>query len=315
MFFKNANFFRVNGGLTLTSDEVDALLSKRCFQPCGAVEWFRSGWISPVAHATGNYLHVVDGQWILALQTEEKILPASVISRKTSERAAEIEKQQGYKPGRKAMRELKDLITEELLPKAFTRFRTVYAWINPKTGVVVVDSSSETKAEELITVLIETLGNVPFSKLITNVNPGIAMMTCLHENEAPAGFTVDRDCELKTETDEGASSVRFSHHALDGDDVRVHITNGKMPTKLGLTWNDKVSFVMTENLALKKISFVNLAESNAETAEEAFDADISIMTGEMTGLIVDLVDWLGGEFVGESEVNSKAETEALATAL
>ena len=70
-----------------------------------------------------------------------------------------------------------------------------------------------------------------------------------------------------------------------------------MPTRLALTWNDHVSFVLTEGLQLKKVAVLDvvLDAANPGDSEDSFDTDVAIITGELQGLIADLLDALGGE--------------------
>lgn len=91
--------------------------------------------------------------------------------------------------------------------------------------------------------------------------------------------------------------VRYARHPLDIDEVRAHLTSGKMPTRLALSWNERVAFTLTEGFAIKKISFLDLAfEGRPEASgDEAFDADAALATGELGRLIPALIEGLGGE--------------------
>jgi len=110
---------------------------------------------------------------------------------------------------------------------------------------------------------------------------------------------VDRECELKA-ADESKAVVRYTRHALDTDEVTQHIAMGKMPTRLALTWGDRVSFVLTEGLQIKKVAFLDTvfeaaASSPGDGKDDNFDADVTIATGELGKLIPDLLEALGGE--------------------
>ena len=79
--------------------------------------------------------------------------------------------------------------------------------------------------------------------------------------------------------------------------MRLHIGQGKLPTQLALDWNGRVSFVLTEGMQLKKITFLDGVLENPSNGEQdgGFDADIAISTGELSALVDDLVRALGGE--------------------
>jgi recombination associated protein RdgC len=106
---------------------------------------------------------------------------------------------------------------------------------------------------------------------------------------------VDRECELKA-ADESKAVVRYTRHALDTDEVKQHIEGGKMPTRLALTWNDRVSLVLTEGMQLKKLGFLDVVFEGASTGkDDGFDADVAIATGELQKLLPAMLEALGGE--------------------
>jgi recombination associated protein RdgC len=121
------------------------------------------------------------------------------------------------------------------------------------------------------------------------------MAEWLVSQEAPAGFSVDRECELKA-ADESKAVVRYARHRLDTDEVKQHVIDGKMPTRLALTWNERVSFMLTEGLQLKKLAFLDVVfEGTNNTKDDNFDADVAIATGELCKLLPDVLEALGGE--------------------
>jgi len=123
----------------------------------------------------------------------------------------------------------------------------------------------------------------------------------LSSREAPVGFTVDRDCELKTPDDQ-KSTVRYSRHTLEIDEVAQHIATGKVPTQLALTWNDRVSFVLTETAQVKKLKLLDVVLDGVQEGgkdDDGFDTDAAILTGELTAMLPDLIEALGGE-IGET---------------
>jgi len=142
--------------------------------------------------------------------------------------------------------------------------------------------------------------------LHTKISPQTAMADWLAGGDAPAGFTIDRDCELKAVGEEKAA-VRYVRHPLDGNEIeaeiKAHLASGKLPTKLALTWDERISFVLGEKLEVKRLGFLDLlkdeAEKSAEHADEQFDADFALMTGEFARFLPQLVDALGGEVVEE----------------
>jgi recombination associated protein RdgC len=302
MWFKNLQLYRLPTPWNIDLAKFDELLGRGPFNRCASNEPMSRGWVAP--RRDGSLVFSLGGQWLIALSVEQRLLPSSVVNDEVKERAEALEAQQGYAPGRKQMKELRERITEELMPRAFTRRRTTMVWIDPKNGWFCVDASSPGKAEEVIEHLRNCLDEFPLSMLHTQVSPTSAMADWLAGGDAPAGFTIDRDCELKAAGEEKAA-VRYVRHPLDGEEIageiKAHLASGKLPTKLALTWDDRISFVLSEKLEIKRLAFLDLlkeqAEKTAEHADEQFDADFMLMTGELARFLPQMVEALGGEIV------------------
>ena len=235
------------------------------------------------------------GPWLLKLKVETRALPASVVNRKAEERVAQIEANTGRKPGKKETRDLKDDIRLELMPMAFTKQASVSIWLDREAQLLVIDAASQTRADEVVTLLVQALPGFAARLINTKVSPVAAMAEWLVSQEAPAGFSVDRECELKA-ADESKAVVRYARHRLDMEEVKQHIAEGKMPTRLAMTWDDRVSFMLTEGLQLKKLAFLDVVfEGASKTKDDNFDADVALATGELGKLLPDVLEALGGE--------------------
>jgi recombination associated protein RdgC len=294
MWFRNLQLFRLPSGLDISPAALEAQLRTRPLHPCGSQDMESRGWVSPRGDDT--LLRTAGGQWLIALGVESRLLPAAVVRQEADERAEELAERQGYKLGRKQMRELCEQVTQEFLPRAFTRRRRVYAWIDPAGGWLGIDASSQAKAEDVLEHLRKTLDHFPLALLRTARSPASAMTDWL-AGETPTNFTIDQDCELRSVSEE-KSTVRYAHHPLDGGEIKDHLSAGKMPTKLALTFDDRVSFVLTDKLELKRLDFLDVVRdevSNEDDAEALFDAEFALMTGELARLIPALVEALGGE--------------------
>lgn len=300
MWFKNLQLYRLPTHWAMTSEQLEAALAAQAFAPCTSLDLQSQGWVSP--RDNGMLVHGVNRQLLLALGTEKKLLPATVINQVVKARAVEIEEQQGFKPGRKQLRELKEQVTDELLPRAFSIRSTTRVWIDPVNGWLAVDAASAARADDVLKLLLKSVDRLPLDTLRTVHSPVAAMTDWLAADEAPGGFTVDQDTELRAGGDSKAT-VRYVRHTIEADDVRRHIAAGKQCTRLAMTWADRISFVLTESLTLKRIAPLDVLKENAETSsrndDERFDADMLLMTGELSRLLADLVQALGGELRDE----------------
>lgn len=296
--FKNLTVYRMGPDWTATAAEIEAELDKARFVECGATQQKSMGWVEPRGEAHAPLVEVVDGQILLKLMTEQRVVPGSVIKKRTEEIAAKIEEQTGRKPGKKQVKDLKEQALHELLPMAFTKQSTTRIWIAPKERLLMLDAGSQAKADEVVTLLAQSFQGLSMSLIQTAMSPAAAMTHWLGTGEPPYQFTIDRECELKS-TDEMKSVVRYARHNLDTDEVKQHIVSGKVPTRVAMTWRDRVSFILTEALQLKKVTFLDVVFEGAVSVEkgETFDADAAIATGELIQLLPDLVEALGGEQV------------------
>jgi recombination associated protein RdgC len=299
--FKNLMIYRMTAGWPEVVATLEDALEDARFTECGASQEKSVGWVEPRGHEHGALVEVVGGQWLMKLMIEVKVIPASVVKRKVQDQLDHIEATTGRKPGKKERRDISEDARLALLPVAFTKQASVQVWVDPTAGVLVTDAGSQGKADEVMTWLIKAVNGLVAQLINTQTSPSAAMALWLSTKEGPPDFTVDRECELKA-ADESRAVVRYTRHALDTDEVSQHIAMGKVPTRLALTWSDRVSFVLTDTLQLKKVSFLETVFEGAssapgDTQEDNFDADVAIATGELRKLIPDLLEALGGEVV------------------
>ncbi|MES2076494.1 MULTISPECIES: recombination-associated protein RdgC [Rugamonas] len=295
MWFKNLQIYRLPAPWAYTPEQLEAALAPHSFVPASSNELLRQGWDSP--RGNGTLVHVVNKQMLILLGTEKKLLPATVINQVAKARAADMEEAQGFAPGKKAMKELKERVADELLPRAFSIRSNVWTWIDPVNGWLVVDAASPAKADEVIKLLLKAVDKLPLESLRVQRSPVGVMTEWLQADESPAGFTVDMDTELRA-TGESKAAVRYVRHTLEPEEVRRHIAAGKQCTRLAMTWDGKISFVLTESLAIKGIKpldVISEKESSTKNDDERFDGDMMLMTGELSKLMADVVEALGGE--------------------
>jgi len=294
MFFKNLQIYRLPAPWAMTAAVLDQALAPQQFTPATSMDLVRQGWAAPRG-ADQPLVHAVGGQFLLQLKTEKKLLPSTVINQVAAARALEMEEAQGFAPGKKAMKELKERVTDELLPRAFAILSTTAVWIDPVNGWLVVDAASPAKADEVVKLLLKSVDQLPLESLRVQRSPVGAMTEWLQADESPAGFTVDQDAIMRA-TGESKAQVAYKRHTLEADDIRRHIAAGKQCTRLAMTWSDKISFVLDESLAIKSVKPLEIIkESAVRNDDERFDSDFALMAGELAKLLVDLVEALGGE--------------------
>lgn len=296
MWFKNLVVYRLPADWSVSAAELEETLSRRPLRPCGPFDLSSNGWVAP--GSSGRLLHTVNQQHLIALGVDQKLLPSSIIRQVAQERAAVQAVEQGFPVGRRQMRDIRMRVTEELRARALTRRRITRAWIDPENGWFIVDAAGAARAEELVDTLRDTLGSLAITFLDTTRSPQQSMSAWLMHGDAPDRFSLDHDLELQT-ADATKATVRYTRHALDPREIQAHMKAGKHPMRLGLTWRDRISFVLTDKLVVKRVEFLEMVKEQSGDedvdAAEQFDIDFAVMAGELAKLLEELAEALGGQ--------------------
>ncbi|ORE89097.1 exonuclease RdgC [Oceanococcus atlanticus] len=299
MWFKNLCLFRLEKPWSITPAALEEQLARKPLLPCTGQAALSRGWVAP-KDDDGALVEALLPHLMIAHGSEEKLLPASVINEEAKDKAREFEAQRGYKPGRKQMRDIKDEITMTLLPRAFVRRKRVRAWIDCEQGWLIVDTSTAAAAENLIEHLRATVEDLPPVKLVEpNMALAVTMTEWLAKNAAPGAFLIEDECELNG-SEETKSTVRYLRHPLNTEEIRKHITSGKRVSKLGMSWGDKLSFVLNDTLQIKKLKFLDMdrddgAEGSDVDEEQRFEIDFTLMSNELRMMLGELCAIIGAE--------------------
>ena len=256
------------------------------FAPCEPSRREAIGFVPPRGHAHGLLTEPIGKSLILKVMHEARVLPSDAVNRATAQAAELISQQTGRRPGRKQLREIKEEVVLTLLPKALTRRSTATVWIDTAAKRIVIGASGK-KLDTILTMLVWAVEGFTISPLVTESNPTTLMANYLL-NGTYAHFSVGREVELKS-CDESKAIVRYNRHTLDIPEVQNHLRQGKVPTKLALTWRDRVSFTLTDSLQLRKITLLDVTHQGSVAEDDQFDADAALFTGEVSHLIDDLI--------------------------
>lgn len=299
MWFKNLTLFRLVEPLGLTAEALAARLDQRAFQPCPSFQPRSAGWTPPLGRKARDRLHAVAGRWLMCLRTEEKLLPPIVVNQALAERIALIEDEQRRPVRRREKLELRDQLVQELLPRALTRSRFGYAYLDVASGWLVVDSASPHGVEEITGTLRDTIDALSIAPPRVQQSVSATMTHWLIEGQAPGEFMLGDNCELR-EGGEAGGVVRCRGQDLTGDEIRAHLAAGKQVTQLGLIWNERLAFVLDERLILRRLQFLevvreSLQDDATDSPEAIFDAELALMTGELALLLPRILELFGGE--------------------
>ncbi len=298
MWFRNLVVYRLPKGWNIEADALSHALRAFAFAPATSLEESTQGWAPPFESDPALAI-AIGGHLLCALRIEKKLLPAKVVSQVLRQRVEKIEEDEGFKPGRKRVRELKDAVRDELLPRAFSVSSETRVWFDPVGGWLLVDAASTQKADAVISLLVKAIDGFAARALKLEGSAASAMTQWLASGEAPGRFTVDQDAELRAR--QGKATIRYANQSIAADDVARHIAAGMQCTKLALTWSDRVSFVLTEKPEIRRVRALDILKESAPSldaqadAAERFAADMALMTGELSKMLADVVEALGGD--------------------
>ena len=269
-------------------------LAGASFAPCGGLDWFAEGFTAPQSF-TPELVFQAEKTMGIVLKREEKVLPGSVIQRAVGERVARIEQQEGRSVGRKERQELKEQVTDELLPRAFVRAthtRALFA-----DGMLLVDSAAASKAENLLAKLREALGGLKAQLAHTRRTPSALMTEWLLRGHAAGRFELDDIASLRGAGDV-PPEICIKRQDLTAEEVASHVRCGKTVSELGLVWDERVAFVLTSEFTLKRIQYLDVlqeaAENHGDNAADLAAASQLIVSANLSALIGELVELMGG---------------------
>ncbi|MCW8825399.1 MAG: recombination-associated protein RdgC [Gammaproteobacteria bacterium] len=298
MWFKNLTLFRLPLPFELDHDALDEALQSEAFHPCGKSVPFSYGWARPLGRHGEQLVHTVGSYSMICARKEERILPSAVVKEQLAEKVEAIEQGEARSVGRKERQQIKDELTLTLLPQAFTRSNNTYAYIDRKNRWLVVDSASATKAEDLVSLLRESLGGLKARLPQTEESPRVVMSRWLRGDSIPDGFELGDEYELQDGDKEGAI-VRCRRQDPLSDEIQGLLDAGKQVAKLAMSWQERIEFVVPEDLCIKRLRFTDTIKEElddyAEDPAMQFDSDFAFMSLELSKFIEAVIKAFGGE--------------------
>lgn len=301
MWFKHLHLYRLHDAPELSSDALASALQEHSAKPLGNADARRLGWTAPAGRlGAGQLVHEIQSHRLLSALRQERLLPASVVKEEVDEMVADIEASEGRKVTRKEKTAFKEQVTENLMPRAFVRSQKIDLWWDTRGQLIGINASSRTRAEDILDLLRETLGSLKVTPLSSQTLPMRAMTTWLGDvTSRPADLQLGDQVELKAKGDDGV--LRARQVDLDSDEIQQLLESGRQASKLAISLEGRLSFVLHDDLALKSLRFGDALIEEADHADDGDDAlarletDFILMAQALSTDVPRLLEWLGGE--------------------
>lgn len=286
MFFRNLTLFRFPTSLDVS--DLESRLATCALKPVGPLDLSSRGFVPPFGRDAEALSHRIGDALWLSVGSEEKLLPGAVVNDLLQKKLAELEQKEGRRPGGRTRKRLKEDLVHELLPRAFVRPGRTDALLDLEHGLCVIDTSSRKSGENVVSEIRHALGSFPALPLNAEVAPRAVLTGWIAGEPLPDGLSLGDECELKDAADKGAV-VKCQRQELQSDEIGRHLEAGKQVTRLALTLDDHVSFVLGEDLVVRKFKLLDGAVDQLESTERddlhaELDARFALMSGEVKRL-------------------------------
>lgn len=329
MQFRNLLAYRLTQALEIDQAALDQALATKRIRPCGSQDASTVGFVNPLNPRKVEAVEKADqgaslSLWaencaLICMLAEHKILPATGINQKVTDKVDLIEAEQSRKVYKKEKDQIRDEVLQEYLPKALSKRSATYAAIDLKDGFIYVDASTHKQAEALLSTLREAIGSLPVRPVSVKIAP-TATLTDWVKNQNPThGFYIRSDCEMRT-TSEDSAVAKFTNEDLGSTEVLHHLEAGKIITRLSLAYEDKLGFVLHDKLQLKSLRMEDVLldkamQDGGDDSASQFTATFAMWILTLRSLIPALLEALGGEEIPTGiGTGSEAETSTTSAA-
>lgn len=284
MWFKNVRVYKLSAPLTTDLSVLETALAEFKFTPCTGQEALRTGFSFPLHPSIKQYCHQQQQKWFFAVKRQEKVLPAAVVNEELQPKIEAAEQEQGRSLSRKEKQALKEDLIQSLLPRAFSRSQLTQGYYDAEHQWLVINTSSASKAEDVLALLRKALGSLPALPWLDNHKLNTHLQLWLQHKALPGNFQPGSEVELKAPDEDGAK-VRFSNHLLSADEVQTHLQD-KLVTRINLQQAEGLGLTVTDDGGIKQLSYPDsLTEHNDELGWEdliaRLDADLLLMTDSL----------------------------------
>ena len=292
MWFSNLIAYKFKQDVCYDQAEFEKALEQDVSRTPGQKELSTMGWTKALGKHGSTLAHFSENRILICSKTIVKDISAAAINEQLAEKVDVIEREDRRPVLKKEKDELKESILFSMMETAYNKSSLLYAFIDMEKGLIIVNSSSFNKAEELLALLRKSLGTLPVVPMFANVDLDVYLTSWLSDYKSPEGFKIGGDAHLE-EPDDKAAQTKFKGQDLSSDEVKAHLLSGSQVTKLQLSYQDRLTFDLETNGQIKRLNYGGgLKEENADISNEEMskklDADFILATSEIIEMLTQL---------------------------
>ena len=293
--FRNLRFYRISSPWPGTEEKLSEKLADNAFSPCGAYSERAAGWEAPADTENAPLCRRLHGADLLQLRTQSRVLPLAAIKEAMEEKIAEFRGRMAQEPPRSELRRMREETREELLPRALLKSERSRGCFVHAESLLIIDVATDARAEWFIDQLRTCFGEFNCVPLAFNKSPGELLQRIFLGEQLP-GFSIGRECRMQDMSDI-KSIATWREFELTDPTIRRHVTDGMKLTHLGMTFDDLLEFVMSEDGVISKLRFIQGDTADSIDHEDPLarmDAEFVLLSGTVTRMMENLKKLLGG---------------------
>lgn len=270
MLFRNLRFFEYTGKHRPRTSRLVEQLAEGAYVPCRPQQAVSIGWVVPDGSEDGNLVLELGDAQLCCLLVEQRNVPAAVVRDEVLKRAKERrDADKGRSPGRKELADLRDAVTADLRPRAFSRLRRMPLLLDAGSALVLSNATTGTAAEQLFEATRTALGSLPFRLPVTGKPVAHTLTRWLRGGRLPKPFAIGMTAVLR-DPQNRQRVIRVRGADDLGVEVAVHLDSGYEVIELELVWAERLKFRLGEDMALKGLALLE-DEAGADSVDAEAD--------------------------------------------
>lgn len=299
MLFSKMKIYQLKGGFSVNEQQLNTALSGSKFKEVDRTQLTSAGFVNPLSKSLDSFVHGVSDAFMVTLRVDSKSIPAAAVNKKTKHRIKDLEARKLDKATKDEKAEIKDAVLAELtasFPVDFIKTSFISALIMPADGFVIVDSTSATQCELILSRLRSAIGSLPVIDFETESLPSQVMTEWVKTGDLPDEIKLLGNCSLVDESTDAGSQAVLKNYELNSDEILGLVDAGMVVSHIALVWNDSLNMKLDADLAISGVGYTDLLKEQNKDSEKdgdfasRFDAQLYIVTANIKMLLPNLQD-------------------------